>query len=309
MKIIFFGSDDFAAENLRQLLNENFSVVACVTQPDRPSGRGLQVMASPIKQIAQEQKISFLQPEDLKDPKFLEQLKDFQADLFVIIAYGKILPSVVLKIPQMFCVNVHGSLLPKYRGAAPINWAIIDGAKETGFSLIKMNPKMDAGEIIVQEKMSIADDETAQSLRGRMAKASARCLCRTIKDIVDGRFSLTAQNQNDVSFAPKLSKELGHIDWNKSAQEIHNLIRGLLPWPGAYTSYQDKIFKILQSAVVCQEFSQPPGTILTITKEGIVVATSKDALVLKAVHPQSGKAMPAYAFAVGQSFSVGSCFT
>ncbi|MCB9757108.1 MAG: methionyl-tRNA formyltransferase [Candidatus Omnitrophica bacterium] len=308
MKIIFFGSDDFAAESLRQLLSEKFSIVACVTQPDRPSGRGLQVVASPIKQIALKQQIPVLQPDDVRDSAFLESLRNFAADLFVVIAYGKILPACVLQIPKIFCVNVHGSLLPKYRGAAPINWAIIRGETQTGFSLIKMNSKMDAGEIIVQGKMSIAADETAQSLRSRMAKASAQCLCPTIKNIADGQFSLTAQNQNDVSLAPKLSKELGHINWNKPAGDIHNVIRGLVPWPGAYTSYQGKIFKVLSSAVVPQEFSQTPGTILTITKEGIIVATSKDALVLKTVHPQSGKEMPAYAFAVGQRLSVGSCF-
>ncbi len=308
MKTIFFGSDDFAAENLRQLLSEKFSVVACVTQPDRPSGRGLRVIMSPIKERAQQQRIPVLQPEDLRDAGFLEQLTSFDADLFIVIAYGKILPSVVLQIPKMFCVNVHGSLLPKYRGAAPINWAIINGETETGFSLIKMNPKMDAGEIVVQEKMSIGNEETAQALRQRMASQSAQCLCQTVKHIAVGQFSLTAQDQSQVSLAPKLSKELGHIDWNKSAREIHNLIRGLVPWPGAYTSYQDKIFKVLQSAVVFQEFSQAPGTILTITKEGIIVATSKDALVLKEVHPQSAKPMSAHAFAVGQRLSVGSFF-
>lgn len=308
MKIIFFGSDDFAAENLRQLLSENFSVIACVTQPDRPRGRGLQVIMSPIKEMAQQQHIPVLQPEDLRDAEFLQQLVNFGADLFIVIAYGKILPSVVLSIPKMFCVNVHGSLLPKYRGAAPINWAIIKGEKETGFSLIKMNSKMDAGEILVQERMSINEDETAQALRQRMACQSAQCLCQTIKNIAEGQFSLTAQDPIQVSLAPKLSKELGCIDWKKSAQEIHNLIRGLVLWPGTYTSYKGKIFKILQSAVVSQEFSRSPGTILAITKEGIIVATGKDALVLKEVHPQSAKPMSAHAFAVGQRLLVGSCF-
>lgn len=308
MKIIFFGSDDFAAENLRQLLAQGFCVVGCVTQPDRPSGRGLQIVVSPIKQIAQENHIPVFQPENLKDTKFLEHLQSLSADLFVVIAYGKILPSSVLKIPKKFCINVHGSLLPKYRGAAPINWAIISGERETGFSLIKISPQMDAGEIIVQEKMSILDDETAQSLRLRMAQASALCLCRTIPEIADGKFLLTPQDENKVTFAPKLSKELGRIDWQKSAKDIHNLVRGLLPWPGAFVSYQGKVVKILKTAVVPQEFSQTPGTILSVTKEGIVVATGKDGLLLKEVHPQSAKPMSAHAFAVGQRLKAGGCF-
>ncbi len=305
MKIVFFGSDDFAAENLRELLAQKFLVAACVTQPDRPSGRGLQVIASPIKQIAQEKQIPVFQPQNLKDEQFISELKGFKADLFVVIAYGNILPSSVLKIPKLFCVNVHGSLLPKYRGAAPVNWAIINGEKETGFSLIKMTPKMDAGEIIMQEKMFIADDESAQFLRVRMAKQSAVCLCRTIKKIETGDFSLTAQDESKVTYAPKLTKELGVVDWKKSAKETHDLVRGLLPWPGAYTSSQGKIFKILQSAVVCCEFSKVPGTILEVAKEGIVVATGKDALLLKEVHPQSSKPMSASSFAAGQRIKAG----
>ncbi len=308
MKIIFFGSDDFAAENLRQLLAQGFCVVGCVTQPDRPSGRGLQIVVSPIKQIAQENHIPVFQPENLKDTKFLEHLQSLAADLFVVIAYGKILPSSVLKIPKIFCINVHGSLLPKYRGAAPVNWAIISGERETGFSLIKISPQMDAGEIIVQEKISILDDETAQSLRLRMAQASALCLCRTIPEIADGKFLLTPQDENQVTFAPKLSKELGRIDWQKSAKDIHNLVRGLLPWPGAFASYQGKVVKILKTAVVPQEFSQTPGTILSVTKDGIVVATGKDGLLLKEVHPQSAKPMSAHAFAVGQRLKVAAVF-
>ncbi len=308
MKIIFFGSDDFAAENLRQLLEQGFCVVACVTQPDRPSGRGLQVVASPIKQIAQEKRISVFQPEDLRDVKFLDGLKNLAADLFVVIAYGKILPSSVLKIPKIFCINVHGSLLPKYRGAAPINWAIINGEKETGFSLIKMSPQMDAGEIIVQQKMPILSDETAQSLRVRMAKESGACLCQTIRKIALGKFVLTAQDPKEVTVAPKLTKLLGCIDWHKSAEQIHNLVRGLLPWPGAFVSYQGKAVKILKTAVVLQEFLQTPGTILAITKEGVSVATGKDVLLLKEVHPQSAKPMSAHAFAVGQRLKVAAVF-
>jgi methionyl-tRNA formyltransferase len=318
MKIIFFGSDDFAAENLQRLLAEKFAVVACVTQPDRPSGRGLQVIASPIKIIARDHNIPLLQPENLRDEDFFNTMKSFRADLFVVIAYGQILPSVVLKMPKIFCINVHGSLLPKYRGAAPVNWAVINGDKETGFTIMKMSPKMDAGEIIVQEKLNIGDDETSESLRARMAKASAKRLCRTINDIGAGKFNLKSQNEAEVTMAVKLTKELGKIDWEKSATEIHNHVRGLLPWPAAYTSVQGKILKVLQTSIEKGATSPTdsdssatipvPGTILQITKKGITVAAGQDTILIQQVHPQSGKPMPAHAFALGQRLQSGNCF-
>lgn len=308
MKIIFFGSDDFAAENLQRLLAEGFSVAACVTQPDRPAGRGLKVIFSPIKVIAQEHKIPVFQPDDLKDAKFLDALRSFQADLFIVIAYGKILPSAVLDIPKIFCVNVHGSLLPKYRGAAPVNWAIIKGEKETGFSLIRMNTKMDAGEIIVQEKMNIGPDETSQTLRERMAKQSAICLCRTIKDIADGKFSLTKQDEKAVTLAPKLTKELGQIDWQKPAGEIHNLVRGLLPWPGAYTLYKGRTVKLLQTqkvgTVPTYLVAGKPGSIVLIDKSGILVATGQGPILIQKIQPESGKPMDAYSFAIGHKLTL-----
>ena len=308
MKIVFFGSDDFAGESLQRLLAEQFSVVACVTQPDRPSGRGLQIIASPIKTIACKSNIPVFQPDHLRDDLFLGQMRKLSADIFVVIAYGKILPSVVLKIPKILCLNVHGSLLPQYRGAAPINWAIINGDKETGFSIIKMSPKMDAGEIIVQEKMSIGDNETSQSLRERMAKVSAQCLCLIIPKIAAGQVTLTPQDQSKVTLAPKLTKELGRIDWNRSAQEIHNLIRGLVPWPAGYTQYNGKFLKILKTTVMNQTTSQVPGTVIDITKQGICVSTGNNILILEHVHPESGKPIAAHAFALGQRLQIDSSF-
>ena len=308
MRIIFFGSDDFAAENLKRLIEEKFVVVACVTQPDRPSGRGLQVIASPIKIIARDHNVPILQPEKLRDEDFLKRIKSFGADLFVVISYGQILPSVVLKMPKIFCINVHGSLLPKYRGAAPVNWAVINGDKETGFTIMKMSPRMDAGEIIIQEKLNIGDDETSESLRTRMAKASAVRLCKVVKDIGAGKFTLTPQDESKVTFAAKLTKELGKINWNKSAQEIHDLVRGLLPWPGAFTSCNGKVLKILQTKVAkvgTDTYLSVPGTISQINKDGILVATGKGSLLLQFVHPESSKLIPAHALASGQRLQVG----
>lgn len=301
MKIIFFGSDEFAAENLRELLKEKFAVLACVTQPDRPAGRGMKVVASPIKLIAQEQSIPVFQPDNLKDPEFITGLEKLGADLFIVIAYGKILPAVVLSLPKLFCVNVHGSLLPQYRGAAPVNWAIINGDSETGFTLMKMNSQMDAGEIIVQEKMKIGEKENSQQLRERMAKQSAECLARTIKAIEKNKFSLTPQDESKVTLAPKLSKDLGRIDWNWPAIQIHNRVRGLLPWPGAYIEYKGKKVKILETRLTPSTLKQQPGQIQAIDKQlGIVVATAAGPICLLKVQPESGKAMDAYSFAMGQ---------
>ena len=308
MKIVFFGSDDFAAENLQKLIDDGFLISACVTQPDRPSGRGLKVIFSPIKIIAAGNNIPLLQPEDLKDQKLLGQLAAFQADLFVIIAYGKILPSVVLKLPKLFCINVHGSLLPKYRGAAPINWAIINGDPETGFSIIKMNSKMDAGEIIVQEKMKIRNDDTSSILRERMARQSAVCLGRTITQLTAGKFTLTSQDESKVTLASKMDKELGHIDWKKSATEIYNLVRGLLPWPVAYSLYKGKTLKIFKTTIVSAANSSEPGTISQIKKNGILVSCGKDALLLVHVQPESGKPMDAASFAAGHKVQPGTRF-
>jgi len=308
MKIIFFGSDHFAAENLQRLLSEGFSVVACVTQPDRPSGRGMKVAYSPIKIIGRDHKIPVLQPDDLKDPQFLEELKNFKADLFIVIAYGKILPEAVLNIPKLFCVNVHGSLLPKYRGAAPVNWAIINGDKETGFTLIKMNNKMDAGEIIVQEKMKIGSEETSQELRERMAKQSAECLCRTVKAIGQGKYSLQAQDKDQVTLAPKMTKEMGRIDWQRSSFQIHDQVRGLLPWPGAYSIYKGKVVKILRTRDLSGASSGPAGSILAIEKQGIGVSTGSGTILITQVQPESGKPMDAYSFAIGHGVQSGSHF-
>ena len=308
MKLIFFGSDDFAAVNLNGLLAAGFEVVACVTQPDRPQGRGLKVLSSPVKEIALKHRIPLLQQENLKDSVFFDDLKAFDSDLFVVIAYGKILPAEVLQIPRLFAVNVHGSLLPRYRGAAPINWAIINGDAETGISIIRMNTKMDAGEIIAQEKIPIRDDDTSITLRAKMADLSSRCLCRAIPLLEKGTLAFTRQDEQSVTFAPKLSRELGQIDWQKPAAQIHNLVRGMLSWSAAYTFYKKKMLKLLETSVVAAGPPAQPGEVVTISKEGISVATGSGHLLVKTVHPESGKPMSAQNFAAGHQLKAGDRF-
>ena len=306
MKIIFFGSDDFALVNLEALVKSEHSVVACVTQPDKPRGRGMKMLTSPIKECAQKYKISVLQPERLKDPQLIEQLKFFLSDLFIVVAYGRILPIEVLSIPYLCCMNVHCSLLPKYRGAAPINWAILNGETETGVSIIKMNTSMDAGDIFSQTKMKIAPEDTSMTLRAKMAQAGSSLLLKTIDSLEKNAYSLAGQDHSKATLAPKLTKELGLIQWNKKAETIHNLVRGLLPWPTAYTHCQGKLLKILQTQILPAKTNhKQPGEVVAIQPEGFVVATQDQELLIRQVHPESAKAMDAKSFIAGHKLKVG----
>ncbi len=310
MKIVFFGSDDFAQTHLDALVDSPYEVVACVTQPDRPRNRGMKMVVSPIKECAQKQDIPVLQPENIKDAGLIEALKNFEADLFVVISYGRILPADILNIPKLYAINVHGSFLPKYRGAAPINWVIINGEIETGLSIIKMNTAMDAGDILAQKTTVIFPEDTSITLRARMMQEGARFLLETMENIAT--ITPLKQDEKQVTIAPKLIKELGHIDWNKSAVEIHNLARGLLPWPGAYTFYEGKPLKILDTEVLKQHnqnFLQP-GKVIEINKQGLIIATGNlkqtpGVCLVKEVQLAGSKRMDAASFVRGHHMQVG----
>ena len=306
MKTIFFGSDDFAVEHLKALCASKHKVLACVTQPDKPKGRHLALSASPVKEFTVSKKIPVLEPHVLTDKVFLNALKDYTADVFAVVAYGKILPSEVLSLPKTFCINIHGSLLPKYRGAAPINWAIINGEEKTGVTAIKMNSKMDAGDIIAKKEIAIHLKDTAPALRVRLAKLGSELLLEVLGTIESNTYQLIRQDEKAVTFAGKLTKELGHVDWKKSALEIDRLVRGLLPWPAAYTFEEKKLLKILEAKIndnPADKFA--PGQVTAISKSGIDVATGKGALRLTLVHPESSKMMPAHDFVVGHKLGVG----
>lgn len=307
MKIIFFGSDDFAAVYLQSLIDSPHDVVACMTQPDRPKGRGMKVVVSPVKECAQKNNVPVLQPASLKESTLVKELEDFKSDLFVVIAYGQFLPREVLDIPPLGAINVHASLLPKYRGAAPINWAIMNGEKETGISIIKINEQMDAGDILAVMKMKMANDETAVSLKKKMMEEGLELLLQTIDDIGRGADRApTVQDNRLATLAPKLTKELGHIPWEKKAYEIDSLMRGLLPWPSAYTFYNGKLLKILEAQIVAGDFSPyDPGSVVRVSKDGIVVATGCNGFLIKKVHLQDSKPMDAHSFVVGHRIETG----
>ena len=306
MNIVFFGSDDFAAVHLEALFGSKHKVCACVTQPDKARGRGMEVSASPIKEAALRKGIPVFQPSDLKENTFLKELKAFEADLFVVIAYGRFLPAEVLAIPRTFAINVHSSLLPKYRGAAPINWAIINGERVTGISIMRVTAKMDAGDILAQKKLKILKADTAASVRARMMGIGPKLLLKTIDSIKKGTYTFTVQDDQKTTLAPKLTKELGQIQWNKQAMALHNLARGLLPWPGAYTFYQGKLLKILETEVVSSSFlAYSPGEVAGVDKKGFTVATADQGLLVKAVHLEASKPMSAYQFMMGHRVKPG----
>jgi len=306
MRIIFFGSDDFAAVHLEKLFDSKHEVVAVVTQPDKAKGRGMKVQALPVKELAVTKKADILQPENLKDKEFVEALKNFDADLFIVIAYGKFLPVNVLNIPKISAINVHSSLLPKYRGAAPINWAIVNGEIETGITIMKLNERMDSGDILAQTKFNIRPDEDAVLLRNKMKGVAPKFLLNTIELIEKDEVTPVKQKEKDVSFAPKLTKELGQIDWKKSAAAIRNQIRGLKPWPCAYTSYKGKMLKILETELVeVQGNPREPSEVVAIFKKGMIVATGEGGLLVYKVHLQDSREMDALSFCNGQRLEVG----
>jgi len=306
MTIIFFGSDEFAAAHLEKLSSARHKILAVVTQPDKARGRHLKISELPVKEVALRYGYPVLQPGKITDKEFSVQLKDFAADIFVVIAYGKILPVDVLSVPRKFCINVHASLLPKYRGASPIHWAVINGDETTGVTIIKMNSQLDAGEIICQDEVPITAEDTTVTLKRKLTETGRQLLIKTLAAIEAGTFSCRAQEESSATYVAKLTKELGLIDWAKPAAETHNLVRGLQPWPGAYTFCQQKVLKILETNVAeSQAPAASPGQVVKIGKEGFDVVTGRGILRVCTVHPESAKPMSAHSFILGQRINVG----
>lgn len=311
MNIVFFGSSKFAAFSLKALLASKHKVVCVVTQPDKPKGRGLHFAGTVIKTIALDSGIKIYQPDNVNDADTVGLLKDLKPDLFVVIAYGQILAQKILDIPKILPINVHASLLPKYRGAAPINWAIIKGEKRTGITIIKMTKEMDAGRIILQKEIEINDFDTAIRLEDKLSNSAAELLLAALSSIEDNNYNLQPQDEGKVSFAPKLKKEDGRIDWEKPAQDIYNLIRGCINWPGAFTYYNHKLLKIYKAKVFpCTQPSDSPlpGSILDVSKEGITVVTGQDKLIIQELQIEGKRRMRAQDFIAGHKICIGQIF-
>jgi methionyl-tRNA formyltransferase len=305
MKIIFWGTSSFALPCLEKLSATGHKIVSVVTQPDRRQGRHLKLLPPPVKIKSGILNLSVLQPHNPNSHEFINHLRSLDADLFVVVSYGEILKKEIIEIPRLYAINLHASLLPKYRGAAPINWAILQGETETGVSIIRMNAKMDAGDIILQEKMSISDEDTAVSLGNRLSEKGAELILRTIDLIGFNRAEFKPQDETQASFAPVLKKKDGKISWQKSASETHNQVRALQPWPGVYCVWGNKQLKLWKTRVLDSGPQGVSGEIVGLVKEGIIVSTGKGNLCIEELQMECGRRMSSGQFILGHALKTG----
>lgn len=303
MKVIFMGTPEFAVPSLEILLKHH-EVVAVVTQPDKPKGRGKKMTFSPVKQRAIEAGIEVLQPIKVRDAEFIEKLKTYDAELIAVTAFGQILPEEILNMPKYGCVNVHGSLLPKYRGAAPLQWSVINGEQQTGVTTMYMAKGMDTGDMLLKQSIAILPNDTYGSIHDKLCVIGAELLLKTIEGLQKGTLERVKQNEKEASYAPMITKETGHIDWTKKSQEIICLIHGLDPAPTAYTVYNGEVLKIWQ-AENTDFISGKIGEITAITKKGFVVTTGDGSVLVTEVQAKGKKRMAADAYLRGHSMEIG----
>ena len=293
MKIVFMGTPDFARDSLKAVVEAGHEVALVVTNPDKPKGRGMKLIPSDVKKYAIEQNLEVVQPVKVRNnPEFVEQLKNINPDVICVVAYGKIIPKEILDIPRLGCINVHGSLLPKYRGAAPIQWAVLNGDKETGITTMFMDVGMDTGDMINKEVVQIGDDETTGELWDRLSIIGANLLVKTLEDLENGTFKREKQG-DDFTVAPMIKKEMAKIDWkNQTSSEIKNLVRGLNPFMGAFSFLNDKKIKIWKVEKLNDKSEKEPGTVLVSdSKAGLVVATKDGAISVLEIQGENSKRM------------------
>lgn len=302
-KIVFMGTPDFAVPSLEALIkDEEFEVKAVLTQPDRPKGRGKALSMTPVKEIAIENNIDVYQPERLKkDEETIQKIKDINPDFIVVVAFGQILPKEVLDIPKYGCINLHGSLLPRFRGAAPINYAVMAGDRVSGNTTMLMDVGLDTGDMLMKNEIDVPEDMTAGELYGILKDTGAPLLVETLKKMMKNEIVPEKQDDSLSCYAHMLNRDMANIDWNKSAKEIHNFIRGLNPFPMAYSYYEGKMMKILISEALNEESKKQPGTIIKVDKEGIRIATKSGVLLAKKVQFPNKKAMEVSEYIKGNS--------
>ncbi len=307
-KIVFMGTPEFAIPSLRAIIEAGHKLLCVVTQPDRPKGRGRKLTPPPVKEVALAHNILVLQPEDAKESSFLEELKKLSPELIVVVAYGQILPKELLEIPSFGAINVHPSLLPKYRGAAPIQWAIMNDEQVTGVSIIKMNEKMDAGPILLQKEVPIFPDETAGQLHDRLAEIGAKLLIDAIEGIINGSLKEMPQDESKATYAPKIDRSLCKIDWSFSAKKISAKIRALDPYPGAVSKIKDKELKLFSAYLLDECYKGSPGTVHSIEKEGVVVEASDGLVMIREFQMPGRRRLKADEFLRGFPLSLGDRF-
>jgi methionyl-tRNA formyltransferase len=299
VNVVFMGTAAFAVPSLDRLVASRHAVVAVVTQPDRPQGRGRRIAASPVKQVAAAQRLHILQPHRASDPQLLGALKALAPQVIVVAAYGQILRSTLLAIPPLGCINVHASLLPKYRGAAPVSWALIRGEQVTGVTIMLLDETLDTGPILLQSKVAIDPSDDAGTLQERLAARGAEALLEALDGMQSGALQPMPQDHARATYAPKLRKEDGVIVWGRSADDLAHLVRGVTPWPGAVTTHRGKPLRIWRSTPVAMSGAGTPGRVASIDTLGIWVETGDGYLVLGEVQPASGRRMDAAAYARG----------
>jgi methionyl-tRNA formyltransferase len=304
IRTVFMGTPEFALPTLAGLLDAGVDLIGVYTQPDRPKGRGKKLAASPVKELALARGLPVFQPERLRRAEAVATLRDLAPDLIVVVAYGQILPAAVLEIPRYGCINVHASLLPKYRGAAPINQALVNGERETGVTTMLMDVGLDTGDMLVKRCLAIGPDETAGEVHDRLARLGREAMEETLRLLCAGELVAVAQDDALSSYAPMLKKEDGLIDWQRPARQIHNQVRGLDPWPGAYTFLADQVLKIAHTRVD-EQASGTPGEILAATAEGVRVACGSGALIIGMLQLPGKRRLAAREFLSGCPLSPG----
>lgn len=308
MKIIYMGTPDFAVAPLEAILKAGHEVTAVVTQPDRQKGRGREVQYSPVKECALSYGIPVLQPLKIKEKDAVEELRKYPADIFVVAAFGQLLSEEILNMPRFGCINIHASLLPAYRGAAPIQWCVINGEEKTGVTIMQMAKGMDTGDILLQKEVVLDEKETGGSLFDRLMETGAELIVEALPKIEAGELIPVVQKEELATYAGKITKDMGNIDFAKSAVTIERLIRGLNPWPSAFTHYKGKILKIWEADVVseCVNAENPvPGTVIAMDKESFTLATGEGALRIRSLQPEGKKRMSCAEFMRGYEVKVG----
>ena len=297
MRIVFMGTPDFAAASLQRLIDEKFDIAGVFTQPDKPKGRGMELAYSPVKELALANGLPVYQPAKMRDGTALEIIKELAPDILAVVAYGRILPDDILAVPRYGAVNVHGSLLPKYRGAAPIQWAVLNGDKVTGVSTMYLASEMDTGDVIYTAETEIGEFETSGELFDRLKVMGAELLCRTLRDIESGTAPRTPQEHDKASYVKMLDKSLSPIDWNKDARGVIKWIYGMQPWPVATAELDGKTFKIFRVEKTEKTTDKAPGTLLALTRRGLEVACGGgEVLVITELQAEGGKRMAASAY-------------
>lgn len=309
MRVIFMGTPDFATGTLEEIVLAGHEVVGVVTQPDKPKGRGKNLMPTPVKEVAMKYNLPVYQPKKVREPEFVEVLRGLKPDVMVVAAFGQIISKEILEMPKYGCINVHASLLPAYRGAAPIQWAVINGDKESGVTIMQMDEGIDTGDMIEKVVVPIAEDETGGSLFDKLSQAGAKLCVKVLQDLEDGKAVREKQPEESTTpYARMINKKMGAIDWEKPAKEIEQLIRGLNPWPSAYTRLQGKTLKIWKAEVLLEHSQEAPGQITEVTKDSIVVQTGQGRLKILELQLEGKKRMDAASFLRGYALKEGESF-